>query len=248
MTTPLYYQIYRDLQVKICSGEYAPGTMLPREADFEKIYGTSRAPVRQALGSLEAEGLIVRHSGKGTFVTERQRTHPWLVATGFLKCYEKSWPHMVPKTIQVDYKTPPAEVADFLCNPPDRELVHMVRLQSVDENPVVLLENYFSPRYSVETFRSAGDFMSLKELLQSKFNKTVSKTRELLDVRPIPKEYEAHLKIPPKTPLLHVRRFVFDEADNPFFFSTQYVRTEEWQYEVTFNLAQTLTAWPGRDF
>ncbi|EFB90294.1 hypothetical protein HMPREF7215_1206 [Pyramidobacter piscolens W5455] len=46
MTIPLYYQIYRDLQYKICEGLYKPGAMLPTEAELEKIYGTSRAPVR----------------------------------------------------------------------------------------------------------------------------------------------------------------------------------------------------------
>ena len=71
MTIPLYYQIYRDLQYKICEGIYKPGSMLPRESDLEKIYGTSRAPVRQALGALENEGLISRQQGKGTLSHNR---------------------------------------------------------------------------------------------------------------------------------------------------------------------------------
>ena len=66
MAIPLYFQIYRDLQFKICQGEYAPGALLPTESELEKIYGTSRAPVRQALGVLENEGLVVRRQGKGS--------------------------------------------------------------------------------------------------------------------------------------------------------------------------------------
>lgn len=246
MTAPLYYQIYRDLQFRICSGEYAPGTMLPREIDLEKIYGTSRAPVRQALGALESEGLITRRAGKGTFVTERRRTHPWLVATGFLKYYEKYWNEMVPKTLHVDSRLPPDEVAEFLNLPPGEETVYTLRLQSVNEKPVVLLENYFPARCSIGVFKSAGDFMSLKELLESKFNRSVASMREVLDVRPISKEHSAFLLVEAGTPLLRVRRFMYDETGNPFFCSIQRARTEEWNYEVTFNLALSrLTAWPG---
>lgn len=66
---PLYYQLYTLLREQIASGRFAPGDRLPTEAELVADYGISRITVRQALKSLEEEGLIRREAGRGTFVT-----------------------------------------------------------------------------------------------------------------------------------------------------------------------------------
>ncbi|MEM7049236.1 MAG: GntR family transcriptional regulator [Acidobacteriota bacterium] len=65
---PLYYQLGTILREQILSGRYAPGEKLPTEADLVNGYGVSRITVRQALKSLEEEGMIRREAGRGTFV------------------------------------------------------------------------------------------------------------------------------------------------------------------------------------
>lgn len=65
---PLYYQLATILREQIITGEYRVGDRLPTEADLVAEYGISRITVRQALRSLEEEGLIRREVGRGTFV------------------------------------------------------------------------------------------------------------------------------------------------------------------------------------
>lgn len=245
MGIPLYYRIYRDLQYKICSGEYSPQSCLPREADLEKIYGVSRAPVRQALAALEFEGLIIRRPGKGTFVTMQRRTLPWLMATGFLRHYEESWQSLVHRTLQVNTIFPSAEIVDFLGGAYGQKVVHIIRLQSLGNDPVILLENYFSRKFNIEVFRNAGDFMSIKELLLSKFGKAMSCSQESLAVCKVPEDYVDYLQIPKEAFLLRVTRRIFDERRAPLMFTIQYVNTDKWQYEVAFQTnSQTLIATP----
>lgn len=55
----------RDL---IAKGNYSPGDRLPPERDLIVKLGVSRNILRKALDSLEREGAIWRHVGKGTFV------------------------------------------------------------------------------------------------------------------------------------------------------------------------------------
>jgi len=235
MAIPLYFQIYRDLQYKICQGEYAPGALLPTETELEKIYGTSRAPVRQALGVLENEGLVTRRQGKGTFVTEQARSSPWLIATGFLKCYERFWGRLTARTMELDTQLPDdAEICEFLGLSKTTPGTRLVRLQCIDERPAVLLENYFTPHYDLRVFRAAGDFMSLKELLASKFNASVRRTHERLAVRVPPARFARYLELPENTPILRVRRFMWDSFDKPLMVSNQYVFTDEWEYETDF--------------
>ncbi|HEY1703097.1 MAG TPA: FCD domain-containing protein [Trebonia sp.] len=45
-----------------------PGGRLPAERDLAVASGQSRAAVRRALGILEADGRVVRHVGRGTFL------------------------------------------------------------------------------------------------------------------------------------------------------------------------------------
>ena len=69
---PLYYQLQTILTEKIQSGNLEAGQQLPTEAELGSQYGVSRITVRQALSKLEAENLIRREAGRGTFVNERR--------------------------------------------------------------------------------------------------------------------------------------------------------------------------------
>lgn len=65
---PLYVQLKNIVQRQIMSGELTAGAALASEPTLCRLYGVSRITVRQALGELEAEGMIRREPGRGTFV------------------------------------------------------------------------------------------------------------------------------------------------------------------------------------
>lgn len=60
-------QVLRD---DILSGRLAPGERLIESAIIDRT-GVSRTPVREGLRRLEAEGLVVSHRGRGTYITYR---------------------------------------------------------------------------------------------------------------------------------------------------------------------------------
>src|SRR5258705_6904254 len=67
---PLYLQV-RDLVLeRITSGTWKPGAMLPAEVDLARELGISSGTVRKALDALEAEHVVSRRQGKGTFVND----------------------------------------------------------------------------------------------------------------------------------------------------------------------------------
>jgi DNA-binding FadR family transcriptional regulator len=62
-------QRLRDAIVKgAADGKLAPGARLPTEREFVKRYSLPRNAVRQLLAQLEAEGVLTRHVGRGTFL------------------------------------------------------------------------------------------------------------------------------------------------------------------------------------
>jgi len=54
-----------DLRRRIITGEFAPGELLPFEAELAKKFGISRATVREAMAVLESESLISVRRGAG---------------------------------------------------------------------------------------------------------------------------------------------------------------------------------------
>ena len=58
------------LQEQTASGTLGPGGKLPTERDLAGHLTAPRSEIRRALASLERDGLITRHVGRGTFLTE----------------------------------------------------------------------------------------------------------------------------------------------------------------------------------
>jgi DNA-binding GntR family transcriptional regulator len=65
-----FEHVCRVLREDILSGDLPPGSRIT-EAFIMEYTGVSRTPVREALRRLEAEGLVVAHPRRGTFVTYR---------------------------------------------------------------------------------------------------------------------------------------------------------------------------------
>lgn len=57
----------------VARGKIRPGGQLPPEPQLAAELGVSRATIREALGSLEDEGLVTRARGSGTFLAHRPR-------------------------------------------------------------------------------------------------------------------------------------------------------------------------------
>src|ERR1700716_1256738 len=67
---PLGSQIYERLLRELLSIDIEPGARLSVDA-LSRRYETSPTPVREALGRLEGEGLVIRHHLRGYRATER---------------------------------------------------------------------------------------------------------------------------------------------------------------------------------
>ena len=61
-----YQRLQRELGKVIMAAE--PGTKLPTEPDLAAQMGVSRSTLREAMRSFEAQGLLIRRQGAGTFV------------------------------------------------------------------------------------------------------------------------------------------------------------------------------------
>jgi DNA-binding transcriptional MocR family regulator len=73
---PIYLQLKRHLIRQIENGILSPGDRLPPTRDLAGQLGIARISVITAYEELKAEGYIVAHVGRGTFVAEREPDLP----------------------------------------------------------------------------------------------------------------------------------------------------------------------------
>lgn len=73
---PLYQQVTDHLIAAIRCGDYAPGQLLPSEAQLSAYFGISRPTIRQAIAGLRERGLVIVRNGKGAFVASDDQVQP----------------------------------------------------------------------------------------------------------------------------------------------------------------------------
>jgi len=73
---PVYLRLAGEIARQIVNRRFPVGGRLPQEREFCRLYGVSRGTIRSALQLLEAQGLVVRMRGKGTFVAAGQLRPP----------------------------------------------------------------------------------------------------------------------------------------------------------------------------
>ena len=68
----MHAEVAEVLRHQIMSGDLLPGSRLPALRELTEELGVARMTVVQAMNTLEDEGLIEKHSGRGTFVRKVQ--------------------------------------------------------------------------------------------------------------------------------------------------------------------------------
>ncbi|WP_273829611.1 FadR/GntR family transcriptional regulator [Pseudomonas sp. SBT1-2] len=72
----IYEQVADEIRAGIINGVYLPGSRLPSERDLAQRFMVSRPAVREAIGALQNEGMVVTRLGSGTYVAERVMERP----------------------------------------------------------------------------------------------------------------------------------------------------------------------------
>jgi len=68
---PLHQQVAEEIRRLILTGEWPASRRIPSEAALCEASQLSRNTIRQALQTLENEGLVIRRAGKGSFAAAR---------------------------------------------------------------------------------------------------------------------------------------------------------------------------------
>ncbi len=70
ITRPLFLQVRDELASRVAGGIWKPGYAIPNESQLAAELGVGHGTVRKALDLMEAEKILVRRQGRGSFVID----------------------------------------------------------------------------------------------------------------------------------------------------------------------------------
>ena len=177
---PAYVQIEQDLRRIIQQG-YAG--RVPRELELGKLYGVSRATIRQALARLSASGLIRRVHGSGTEILTQHG--PSLNLGLFRSVTEQLIESGYPPRVDVLSKVPaipPAAISEAIGLPVGETALQIIRLVWANETPISLNCSWFSPKLVPQMIEANLDDASIWTYLQENFDITIKLTENEIEV------------------------------------------------------------------
>ena len=234
METKLNIQVFEDLFKKIKTDYYKLGDKLPTEMQMREIYGVSRAPIRQALGKLEAEGLIERRPGIGTVVINNEVSGPWLPMGGFSANLSKKWSQLKCSTIDVSKVVAEEEVAQKLDVDKDSVVTRVMRVRIEQDVPTFLLINYYE-NVDIEKIKEAGEILNMRQFANEVLGVDFAHVTEEIRAVEADMQTSFYLEVEEGYPILQIKRTSYNSDFIPVEYVTYYVKSENWPYKVMYN-------------
>ncbi|MBI5035017.1 MAG: GntR family transcriptional regulator [Chloroflexi bacterium] len=230
VAAPLYTQIAESLLDQIESGKLVPGQRLAPERELSQTLGVNRVTLRQALQLLEAQGLLIRRQGHGTYIAEPKIERQAGKLFSFTRGMERRGYKPGAQVIVFNERPVEASIAVHLKLPVSAPVYEVHRLRTVNEEPV-LLEQFTIP---VHRFPNLDKHdlanRSMFEVMEKEYGVVVSQARQSLEPV-VATEYEAGLfGITMGAPLMLERRLSFDKDSLPVEYGKDLYRGDRFRF------------------
>ncbi len=229
---PLYARARSSLVARLTAGEWAPGAMLPGDAALAAEMGVSPGTMRKAVDSLVADGVLRRHQGKGTFVTEQT---PERANYHFFRLVDGAGNRVLPEPVResVTLIRAGSGAARRLGLARGDRLVAIERIRAVAGRPAIL-ETVKVPAGLMPGLETETPLPNaLYPHYQSRHGVSVISTEERLSAVAADAAAAKALGVRPGAPLLQAERIAFDLAGRPVEWRRSRFLTEGLAYAVT---------------
>jgi DNA-binding GntR family transcriptional regulator len=225
---PQHRKLYEVLRRHIREGIYREGDLLPSENELSRLYGMTRPTVRQALGTLANDGLIVKRQGKGSIV----RILPGEIGILSVSGTTSAVGDRNLKTRMLIRPVLTAWPEDFMFTLSELEqesgCIYMERLRLLDNVPIFYdisyLANINLPRITSRSFEDKSLFGILREHYQVEIKGGEQRIKAI----PASTKISGFLNIKKRQPVLHLERKMETNVTGLFLYSSIYCNTEKY--------------------
>ncbi|MDQ0199723.1 GntR family transcriptional regulator [Neobacillus ginsengisoli] len=228
----LYIQV-RDKIYELINNEFEPMQKIPSEQKLSEQLGVSRNTVREAIRTLEQEGVLLSRHGVGNFVIGSKKSLKTAIttlesSTNIIKAhgYIPGTKNVVSKVIEI-----PEDVKAQLLIEDNKDVFYIERVRTADGEAVVYVEDYIPYQSGMEFEYKETYHESLLEFLE-KFDYKVSFSICTLKAVISDEKTEKKLDLNEKSALLLLKQIHYSTVGVPVLYSDSYYLSDKFEFNV----------------
>lgn len=161
---PLYYSIMEVIKDSIINGIYPIGSLLPTETEFEKQFQVSKITIRKAIELLEADGYVIKKSGKGTTVISNSIFNKLSNGQSFSSILNHQGHQVTKENTEFEYITlePQQDLFKYF----GRQCLKISRCYYLDGEPYIHFTHYLPEQIEIPENKNLNDFSLYMYLYQ----------------------------------------------------------------------------------
>jgi GntR family transcriptional regulator len=230
--TPLYRQIADRLYAEIANGVLAPGAPIGSETELQERFKVSRVTLRQAVGLLVEQGLVVRRQGKGTFVEATPLEFPLDTLQGTTQLATTLGRSTNSRVVRVRSLKGSAELRRVLGMQGDGKLTQVTRLDQAGTDPLALatihLPDWIGSRLSRQDFAEP-----LYPLLEDRLGVVATEAHQTIHADRAEGAVAELLQVAEGDPVLTVTRLTRDARNEPIEHSVIHFKANVMQFSIS---------------
>ena len=235
LVLPLYHQVANILRQRIEDGIYPVGARLLAEDELAAEFDVSRATIRQAVGELVIEGLIVRRQGRGTYVQARDSKVLQQRFRGSLGDLIRESHRAKTRNTELTHDTQiPVRIAEALQLESPRGTV-VKRTRTMDGQPFALTITYLPPDLGRIITADGLRGKALMELLMDN-GIVLSSASQAIRAQLADVDVCSQIDVEVGAAVLMVERIVHDLTGRPVEYVRSWYRGDRYEYTVTLDL------------
>jgi GntR family transcriptional regulator len=229
----LHSRIRDEILKSIENGKYKPLDQLPSEDEIAKKLSVSRSSVRNALLSLEQDGVVLRRHGIGTFVApypirlknrvdqlniipEQITNLGYMPDLSFNESSQISGPSHAHEMMDLDI---------------DEKIMHSKRLYLANKKPAVFIDDYLRITFDKSEVKWEQFSGNMVEFLENEFNLHIEYTYGWIKSVKPSKEIARILQIEESFPLLTEEQVSYDSKGIPIAYGISYHNSEIMEFD-----------------
>lgn len=231
-TKQLHIRISRELHRRIISGSLKPGDLLPSEAELCEEFDASRGPVRQAIATLRAEGLISSGRGRRSVVLGTSKSESFM---SILSNYTWMKEHGMEPTTNIQWmarRPAPAHVAAALGMKKDDPVIFVSLILMEESKPMILERLYFPLEVGMHVLAmEPGTDDIHEELIREGIN--IDSCRRSIEFVQADEEMARLLELEPGAPLIGSRLEAASPSGSPVEYAEYLYPAAHLSYTIT---------------
>jgi GntR family transcriptional regulator len=229
---PLHARIKHVLRTRILDGTYAPLAQMPSESALGAMFGVSRITVRQALGSLQKEGLIFTMQGKGSFVSRPKAFQNITSLMGFAESMAAMGHEVLNQVLDLKFLAAEPYVAQRLQLSSGSTVAEIRRVRMLNREPVSLEVTYVPEALGRRLATADLVARDIFLIIENDFGTALGHADLMIDAALADEELSHALQVDEGAAVLHIERLTHDCQRRPIDFEHLFFRADTFRYQL----------------